>query len=66
MAYTQAQLDAINDAYARGVLEAVLPDGSKVRYRSLEEMERIMGTISGSLAKPTHSNVMYPTHKRGF
>lgn len=66
MAYTQTQLDAIRESYARGVLEARLPDGSTVKYRSLDEMARIISEISGSLTTPTHVNVMYPTHKRGF
>lgn len=66
MAYTQAQLDAIKESYARGVLEARLPDGSTVKYRSLTEMERIISTLEGSITTPTYTNAMYPTHKRGF
>lgn len=66
MAYTQAQLDAIEEAYARGVLEAWLPDGSKVKYRSLDEMRAIINEISASITTPTHENVAYPTHKRGY
>ncbi|MCB1901548.1 MAG: hypothetical protein KDH16_19815 [Rhodocyclaceae bacterium] len=66
MSYTQAQLDAIRESYARGVLEAVLPDGSKVRYRSLAEMAQIISEISASITTPTSTNVIYPTHKRGY
>ena len=67
MAFTQTQLDAIQDAYARGVLEATLPDGSKMRWRSLDEMEKIIATIKGELGvNPTHTNVAYPSHSRGF
>lgn len=66
MAYTQAQLDSIREAYARGILEAVLPDGSKVRYRSLAEMAQIISEISTSITTPTATNVIYPTYKRGY
>ncbi|MCB0249769.1 MAG: hypothetical protein KDI07_14440 [Anaerolineae bacterium] len=64
--FTSTQLAAIRESYARGVLEAVLPDGSRVRYRSLDEMKRIINEIDADLTTPTHTNVMYPTHKRGF
>lgn len=67
MAYTQSQLDAIQDAYSRGVLEAWLPDGSKVKYRSLDEMERIISTMKDSLGvRPARTMVAYPSHTRGF
>ena len=66
MAYTTTQLAAIQEAYARGVLEATLPDGSKVRYRSLAEMAQIISEISASITTPTSTNVIYPTHKRGY
>lgn len=66
MAYSAGQLAAIQEAYARGVLEARLPDGSSVKYRSLEEMERIINTISSALSvNPTYNGVVYPSHSRG-
>jgi hypothetical protein len=67
MAFTQAQLTAIREAYANGVTEAALPDGSKVRYRSLDEMQRVIADIEYSLGiRATHKNVTYPSHTRGF
>lgn len=67
MAYTQTQLDDIQDAYSRGVTEVWLPDGSKLKFRSLAEMNEIIGTISGELGlNPSHTNVAYPSHRRGF
>lgn len=67
MSYTTDQLDALRAAYARGVLEAVLPDGSRIRYRSTEEMERIIVKLETELGqRATHTNVSYPSHKRGF
>jgi hypothetical protein len=67
MAYTQAQLDAIQEAFVRGVLEARLPDGSTIKYRSLAEMQSIISTLQGELGtNPEHTNVIYPSHKRGY
>ena len=65
MAYTQSQLDVIQEAFARGVLEATLPDGSKVRYRSLDEMERIINKMESQISAP-RTNVAYPSHSRGY
>lgn len=67
MAYTQEQLDAIKDAYARGVIEATLPDGSRVRYQSIEDMERIIAKIETDLGlRGMQTNVSYPTYRRGY
>ena len=66
MAYTQTQLSAIQEAYARGVLEAWLPDGSRIKYRSLDEMERVIDKMKADIATPTHTNVAHPRYKSGF
>lgn len=67
MGYTQDQLDALREAYARGVLIAVLPDGSRVEYRSVADMERIMAKLETELGqRDLTQNVSYPTHSRGF
>ena len=67
MSYTTAQLTAIQTAYANGILEATLPDGSKVRYRSLPEMERVILAIKAELGvTASRKNVVYPSHSRGF
>lgn len=67
MSYTETELSALKKAYARGVLEAVLPDGSRVRYRSTEDMERIIANLETELGqRPAHNNVIYPTYSNGF
>lgn len=70
MAWTQQQLDKIKDSYALGVLEAMLPDGSKVRYQSGKEMRLAISDIErevrASSGQNKTKNVMYPTHSRGF
>jgi hypothetical protein len=47
--FTQAQLDAIEKAYASGVL-VVEYEGQRTTYRSLNEMERIMSKIRLALS----------------
>lgn len=67
MAYTQGQLDALEEALARGVLIAVLPDGSRVEYRSVDDMQRIINVIKVELGQRDMTlNVTYPSHRRGF
>lgn len=67
MAFTTDQLDAVRAAYARGVLEATLPDGSRIKYRSLDEMDRVIAKMEQQLnVAPSRKNVIYPTHTRGF
>lgn len=67
MAYSQAQLDALRAAVAQGVLEAQLPDGSRVRYRSQNDLLAMIAKIEQELSvNPAHTNVVYPTHARGF
>lgn len=67
MSFTSEQLSALKSAYARGVSEATLPDGSRIRYRSLEEMERVIRRIEDDLGiNDRRVNVVYPTHSRGF
>jgi len=67
MAYTQAQLDDLQAAYARGVREVWLANGDRMQFRTLDEMERLIAKIEGDLGiNPTHKNVVHPTHSRGF
>lgn len=67
MRYTTAQLEALRDAVARGVLEAQLPDGSRIRYRSQADMLAMISKIEDELSvMPSRTNVAYPSHRRGF
>lgn len=49
MAWTQAQLEAIRQAYASGVTR-VTYEGKSTEYRSLAEMREIISGIEGELA----------------
>ncbi|TXL72549.1 hypothetical protein FHP25_24960 [Vineibacter terrae] len=48
MAWTQTDADRIRKAIAQGVLE-VEHDNKRVRYRSLDEMQRTLTMIEGEL-----------------
>lgn len=50
MAFTQGDLDAINEALTAGELEATFPDGSKIRYRSVSELIRVKTMIKKELS----------------
>jgi len=66
MAATQAQLDALEAAKYSGTAEVSLPDGSKIRYRSMAELDQAILDAKADLGLVTHVNVIYPTHYRGF
>jgi len=67
MSYTTEQLAALRDAAARGVLEAQLSDGSRVRYRSQSDLLAMINKIENALSvNPSYTNVSYPSHRRGF
>ena len=51
MAWTQSDLDAIEAAMASGELDVQYKD-RRVRYRSIEELERARAIIQGALATP--------------
>lgn len=64
MAWTQADLDAINKAIATGALHVDYPGGGGVTYRSLNDMRSIRGDIAaevnaanGVTAKPRRIKV---------
>jgi hypothetical protein len=65
--YTTTQLAALREAYSRGIVEATLPDGTRIRYRSLAEMQRVIADLESDLGqRAEHTNVAYPSHRRGF
>jgi hypothetical protein len=56
MAYTQADLDALNKAIATGVTEVEYRD-RKVRYRSLEEMLRLRDLMKAEISPASGDRV---------
>lgn len=67
MAYTQAQIDALKSAAARGVT-TVERNGEKVTYASLAEMRRQISIMEAELAVQNAGavSVTYPTTSRGL
>lgn len=63
MAYTQQQLDSIEEAIASGVLEVTSSDGKRVRYQSLKDLLAARDLIAAKLApanvKPSTSYVSH-------
>ena len=50
MAWTQADLDQINQAIATGALRTSLPSSGSVEYRGLDDMLRVRKLIEQDLA----------------
>jgi hypothetical protein len=66
MAWTQAHLDAIKDAYASGVT-TVWFEGRTTTYRSLNEMERVIAAIEKELNPATRRRRQYRlSSSKGF
>lgn len=51
MAFTQDDLDVINDAIATGELEVQFADGKRVRYRSVEQLMNAKQHIKNEIFK---------------
>ena len=58
--YTQAQVDALRRAYARGVTR-VSYDGKSVEYRSLDEMKRVIAEMDGEVSGTPRARRFYTT-----
>ena len=66
MAFSQAQLDAIEDGIAAGVT-SVSYEGKTASYRSIDEMLRIRDIIQRALGVvPQKSATVLVAHDRGF
>lgn len=56
MAYTQAQLFALESARAQGLLEVTYPDGTKKTYRSDAEMKALINEMRLSLGQTSNTS----------
>jgi hypothetical protein len=65
MAFSQAQLDAIEDGIAAGTT-SVSYEGRNVTYRSLDEMLRIRAIIRNALGLTTAPATVLVSHDRGY
>lgn len=68
MAYTQEQADALRAAIAKGVTSFEIA-GRKVTYRSLDEMNQILGAMEADLATGTRTPFgglrVHPEYSKG-
>lgn len=65
MAFTQAQLTALDDAIALGALEVRYQDKT-VQYRSLSEMLQLRDLMRRELGLASAANTrIYPSHSKG-
>jgi hypothetical protein len=65
MAFTQAQLDALKSAIATGALEVRNANGEQVKYRSLDEMKRIVGLMETEIGA-TRAASFNPAFDKGM
>jgi hypothetical protein len=64
MAWTQAQLDALEDAMASGALTVKHSDKT-ITYRSLDDMRTARDLIKRSLDPDSFSEIRYVQTRRG-
>lgn len=60
MAYTQAQLFALESAMAQGLSEVTYPDGTRKAFRSLDEMRSLVAEMRQDLG------IVTPAKRRRF
>lgn len=65
MAFTQAQLDAIEEAIVSGTT-SVSYEGKSVTYRTLDEMLRVRAIIRTALGLTNPAATVLVEHHRGF
>lgn len=70
MAFTQADLDAINRVIAAGELTVRFADGKMITYRSTDDLMRARSTIKGELEAAANAGTAPPratfmTYRRG-
>lgn len=63
MAFTQPQLDALDEAIAGGVLTVRSADGRMVTYQSMVDLMKARDLIASSLAATTGASRAYPRHQ---
>ena len=65
MAFTQTDLNALNQAIGSGVMQVQYAD-KNVRYRSLDEMMRVRAVMMAELNQLTAPRRKFPVFSKGF
>lgn len=63
MAFTQPQLDALDEAIAGGVLTVRTADGKLVTYQSMSDLLKARDLVASSLAASSGAARAYPRHQ---
>jgi roadblock/LC7 domain-containing protein len=59
VAFTQAQLNALDRAIAAGVLTVTTSDGKSVTYQSMDELLKVRSAVAAALGGPRRKKVSY-------
>lgn len=65
MAWTQSQIDNLEQAYKEGVLTVEF-NGRKTTYRSMAEMKQLLEEARAELAGKTRSAYLPTSYNRGY
>lgn len=63
MAFTQSQLDALDEAIAGGVLTVRTADGKLVTYQDMAALLKARDLVASSLAASSGAARAYPRHQ---
>lgn len=63
MAFTQTQLNALDEAIAGGVLTVRASDGKLVTYQSMSDLLKARDLVASSLAASSGAARAYPRHQ---
>lgn len=63
MAFTQPQLDALDEAIASGVLTVRTADGKLVTYQNMSDLLKARDLVASSLAASAGGGRAYPRHQ---
>lgn len=62
---TQAEVDALRDAVARGVVEVRFADGRSVKYASPTEMLKVAAELEGRIQAASFQRTTFTSFARG-
>lgn len=66
MAYTEADLQALQSNIAKGARSLRLSNGEQVEFRTLDEMERLESKMKKSLGLATAGRLITPVTSTGW
>jgi hypothetical protein len=64
--WTTAQLQALHDAYATGARDVTDADGNRITFRSLAEMDQVIGRLERDATTPQRPTSHLGKFSRGY